>query len=139
MTDASPLPDVYHKTELARLQQVLAQATEEAERQKAEITLLQRRLAAAEQQHQAAAMQLRKLSQPHFCDVRNRLHLAVALDDPQALYSTKAITAEIQRLRAEAAATRDQMHRREAELLSSTSWRVTAPLRVVAKLMRRRR
>lgn len=75
----------------------------------------------------AAAMQLHKLSQPHVVAARDRLELAVALDQPQTFRSTEA---------AEATA---KMQAREAELLSSTSWRVTAPLRAVSRIMRRGR
>lgn len=125
--------------EVARLREALAQAAVEAEGQKAEIALLHRRLAAAERQAAAVAMQLRKLSQPHVLAARDRLNLAVALDQPQTFHSTEAVTAEVQRLRHEAAEATARMQAREAELLSSTSWRVTAPLRAVSRIMRRGR
>ena len=149
-----------------------------------QIALLQRRLNAAKQRHDAVAMQLRKLTQPQLHNIRNRLGLAIALDDPEMLYSAAAVTAEVQRLRdrvaeltgelqdrdrdwrnlaialedpemlqsaaavtaevqrlrdkvARAIEDRDRLRHREAELLSSTSWRITAPLRAVSRALRR--
>lgn len=151
-----------------------------------QIALLQRRLDAAERRYDAVAMQLRKLTQPQLQEIRDRLRLAIALDDPETLYSAAAVTAEIQRLRdrvaeltgtleerdrdwrrlavalddpempcSSAAVTakfqrlhdefanmiedRDQLRQREAEFLSSTSWRITAPLRTVSRVLRRRK
>lgn len=109
------------------------------------IALLERRLAAAERRHAAVAGQLHRLAQPQLAQIRDRLQLAIALDDPQALYAPAAVTAEVGRLRDRAAAMagaveeRDRLLRREAELLSSTSWRVTAPLRAVSRLLKGRR
>lgn len=114
----------------------VAWARDNSTRLEAEIAILHRRLAAAEQRAEASAAQLRKLTQPHLLAARDRLRLAVALDEPNTLYSAEAVTAEIQRLRQDAVEARRRMQQREAELLSSTSWRVTAPLRAFAKLMR---
>ncbi len=50
------------------------------------------------------------------------------------------VTAEVQRLRDKVAGAieeRDRSRQREAELLSSTSWRITAPLRAVSRALRR--
>lgn len=109
------------------------------------IALLERRLAAAERRHAAVAGQLHRLTQPQVAQIRDRLRLAIALDDPQTLHAPEAVTAEVGRLRdrvaqmAGAVEERDRLRRREAELLASTSWRVTAPLRAVSDLLRRRR
>lgn len=150
-----------------------------------QIALFQRRLNAAERRYDAVAMQLRKLTQPQLHEIRDRLRLAIALDDPEMLYSAAAVTAEIQRLRdrvaeltgeledrdrdwrrlaialddpemprSSAAVTakfqrlrdefanmiedRDRLRQRETELISSTSWRITAPLRTVSRVLRRR-
>lgn len=108
-----------------------------------QIALLQRRLNAAEKRHDAVAMQLRKLTQPQLNNIRDRLRLAIALDDPEMLYSAAAVTAEVQRLRNKVdeltseLQDRDRLRHREAELLSSTSWRITAPLRAVSRALRR--
>lgn len=106
-----------------------------------QIALLQLRLDAAEQRYDAAAMQLRKLTQPQLHKIRDRLRLAIALDDPEMLYSAAAVTAEVQRLRNkidEMIEDRDRLQQREAELLSSTSWRITAPLRAVSRILRQK-
>ena len=104
--------------------------------------------------------------------MQERLRLAIALDDPNAMADrlddlaervervtadrrrerdrlnaeAEAMTAEGARLRedlATARAERDAAQRwgatREAELLASTSWRVTAPLRAVSRVARRLR
>lgn len=106
-----------------------------------QIALLQRRLDAAEQRHDAVAMHLRKLTQPQVHNIRDRLRLAIALDDPEMLYSSSAVTAEVQRLRDKVdrmIEDRDRLQQREAELLSSTSWRITAPLRSVSRMLRQK-
>lgn len=121
---------------LIQYRDAVAWARENSTRLEDEIAILHRRLAAAEQRAEASAAQLRNLTQPHLLAARDRLRLAVALDEPDTLYSAEAVTAEIQRLRQDAVEARRRMQQREAELLSSTSWRVTAPLRAFAKLMR---
>ena len=96
--------------------------------------------------------------------MQERLRLAIALDDPNAMADrlddlaerrrerdrlnaeAEAMATEGARLRedlATARAERDAAQRwgatREAELLASTSWRVTAPLRAVSRVARRLR
>lgn len=105
-----------------------------------EVAALARQLAASERQVQALSVQLRRLAAPRAEEFAARLRLALALDDPQALLSPDAVAAEVQRLRtdltaAEAAA--EAARRRVAALESSTSWRLTAPLRTLGRLLRR--
>lgn len=119
-----------------------------------------------------ASVQLRQLTEQREREMQERLRLAIALDDPNAMADqlddlaervervtaerrrerdrlnaeAEAMTAEGARLRedlATARAERDAAQRwgatREAELLASTSWRVTAPLRAVSRVARRLR
>ncbi|TJZ87370.1 hypothetical protein [Paracoccus hibiscisoli] len=138
-------------------------------RAEAQLADLRQQVMILEGRCQVAEAQLRPLADRQVRDMQERLSLALALDDPDALSQTLAqLTARVERaaeddrqvrgalearlrqgaddLRvsaerdqalAQLAACRDQAAQREAAFLSSTSWRVTAPLRAVMRALRR--
>ena len=170
-------------TEGARLRDDLAEALHSlaaarAERD-AELADPAQRLVAMDRRQRVAAVQLRRLTDQRAREMQERLRLAIALDDPDAMADrldeladrverataehhkerdrlqaeAEAMATEGARLRddlaealhslAEARAERDAAQHwgttREAKLMASTSWRVTAPLRAVSRAARRLR
>lgn len=143
----------------------LAHATRAADDRQAEIGELSDRLAGVERRLHVADAQLRQLARQRPREMQERLHLAIALDDPdicseplsdlilrvdRATARLEAERAELQRhtdqlagREARLVAERDAAHawgrHREAELQASLSWRVTAPLRALSRGLRRLR
>lgn len=158
--------------DLTQARRDLSRAGQEAHRRDAQIAEQAERLEVMERRQHVASVQLRQLTEQREREMQERLRLAIALDDPNAMADrlddlaerVERVTAERRRERdrlnaeAEAMATegarlredlataraeRDAAQRwgatREAELLASTSWRVTAPLRAVSRVARRLR
>lgn len=143
----------------------LAHATRAADDRQDEISDLSDRLAGVERRLHVADAQLRQLARQRPREMQKRLQLAIALDDPEvwakplsdltlrvdrATARLEAERAELRRCMDQAAerearlvadrdAARAWGQRREAELLSSLSWRMTAPLRALSRGMRRLR
>ena len=167
------------RAEVAQQRQDLTRAGLEAGRRDAEIADQAQRLVAMDRRQHVASVQLRQLTEQRAREMQERLRLAIALDDPDAMADrldeladrverataerhkerdrqqaeAEAMATEGARLRddlvealrslAEARAERDSTRHwgttREAELMASTSWRVTAPLRAVSRVARRLR
>ena len=158
--------------DLTQARRDLSRAGQEADRRDAQIAEQAERLEVIERRQHVASVQLRQLTEQREREMQERLRLAIALDDPNAMADrlddlaervervtaerrrerdrlnaeAEAMAAEGARLRedlATARAERDAAQRwgatREAELLASTSWRVTAPLRAVSRVARRLR
>ena len=167
------------RAEVAQVRQDLTRAGLEAGRRDAEIADQPKRLVAMDRRQHVASVQLRQLTEQRAREMQERLRLAIALDDPDAMADrldeladrverataehhkerdrlqaeAEAMATEGARLRddlaealhslAEARAERDAAQHwgttREAKLMASTSWRVTAPLRAVSRAARRLR
>lgn len=167
------------RAEVAQVRQDLTRAGLEAGRRDAEIADQAQRLVAMDRRQHVASVQLRQLTEQRAREMHERLRLAIALDDPDAMADrldeladrVERATAERhkerdrQQAEAEAMATegarlRDDLAKvlhslaaaraernaaqhwgttREAELMTSTSWRVTAPLRAISRAARRLR
>ncbi|WP_411837998.1 sulfotransferase [Paracoccus sp. ME4] len=161
---------------IADQQALLTRAGRDGAQQQATIAELSGRVQALDGRLHVAQVQLRQLSEQRAREMQERMALAIALEDPEAMSdrlsaltarverATAALRAEERRLRAESdrraaedealrqrlaaaetalrdadAARReaeDSGRRREAELLASTSWRVTAPLRLLSRGVR---
>lgn len=126
----------------------LNRATHEQQRRDEENADLLQRLASMDRRMHVASIKLRQLTEQREREIRERLRLAIALDNPAAMSDRlEILTDRVESMKAEistAIAARDQARkeaqealewgrRREAELLGSTSWRVTSPLRALSR------
>ncbi|GHG11692.1 sulfotransferase family protein [Paracoccus aerius] len=134
--------------QLREAQANLADAAQEHKRCEEESVDLLQRLASMDRRLHVALIQLRHLTKQREREIKERLRLAIALDDPAAMADRlDVLTNRVERMKEEvstAIAARDQARkeaqealewgrRREAELLGSTSWRVTSPLRALSR------
>lgn len=146
---------------IAELEAGAAQAACEAAQDAAERAALTARAGQLDRQLHLAQVQLRALTRQHMTELTARLRLAVPLDDPAAVWADiQTLTAKVeaagaeleaerlrlseqrQRLierRARVTAERARLRLRETELRQSTSWRITRPLRILSRALRRLR
>ncbi len=142
-----------------------ARATQSVANRDAEIGNLSQQLLSVNRQLHVASAQLRQFAKQQALEIPGRIDLAVALNDPTALLDQlPQLRERVENATAVFEAQREQLcerieHlekqeaeltakyndalewglRREAELLSSASWRVTAPLRALSRAVRRLR
>ncbi|WP_405402783.1 hypothetical protein [Paracoccus sp. Ld10] len=135
------------RTALDRAQRATARLTEQIDIQSGELVTLDRRL-------HVASVQLRKFTEQRTYEMQERLRLAITLDDPSAMSdslsqladrvedmirNTNVMQEDFAKVVAERNIAQSWGIQREAELLASTSWRVTAPLRALSHAARRLR
>ncbi|MFD2817106.1 hypothetical protein ACFSYD_25970 [Paracoccus aerius] len=133
--------------QLREAQANLADAAQEHKRCEEESVDLLQRLASMDRRLHVALIQLRHLTKQREREIKERLRLAIALDPAAMADRLDVLTNRVERMKEEvstAIAARDQARkeaqealewgrRREAELLGSTSWRVTSPLRALSR------
>ena len=140
--------------QLAEIRAALAHALDDTARQTEQIDIQAGQLVALDQQLHVASVQLRELTEQHTREMEERLRLAIAMDDPSAMSDSLSQLADrvedmsrdakvMQENFAKVVAERNTAQswgiQREAELLASTSWRITAPLRALSHAARRLR
>lgn len=140
--------------QLEEAQAALIRSGHDQQRRDEENADLSQRLVSLDRRLHVASVQLRQLTEQREREIKERLRLAIALDDPAAMSDRLEDLADrVESMKAEvstAIAARDQARkaaqealewgrRREAELLGSTSWRVTSPLRALSRAVLRRR
>jgi len=140
--------------QLAKIRVALDRALDNAARQAEQINMQAGQLVALDRRLHVASVQLRQFSQQRTREMQERMRLAITLDDTSAMSdslsqladrvedmirNTNVMQEDFAKMAAECNAAKSWGIQREAELLASTSWRVTAPLRALSNAARRLR